>query len=88
MQMGAYPPGVTDAMIDYYFGDDGACCAMCEYYWSDGTCTKKEIRAEIDYANGMLGEMDIDEYNDLISTDAENWCDDFEWKDDQPDYDE
>ena len=87
LSMGDYPPGVNDAMIEKYFGDDGACCENC-YYYSCGTCSKKEDEledmSEEEYSE--LGEKEIAEYSVV---DADDYCDAFELKDDDEEpYDE
>ena len=78
MFYGDYPPGVTDAMIDAYFGDDGRCCANCTYYWSDGSCMRKENAVESNYTEEEIEAMSQAEYDELISTDKDDWCDEYE----------
>ena len=78
-----YPAGVTDAMIDKYFGDDGSCCEKCRYYLS-GTCTKKED----EYSAKELEDMTDEEYEEATHVDSDDYCDDFEWEDDEPEYDD
>lgn len=84
-----YPAGVTDEMIDKYFGDDGSCCAKCDnYYTCDSSCRLKENAITASEAESMTDE----EYEAVIHTDADDWCDRFEWKDEgedyEPDYDD
>ena len=66
-----YPAGVTDAMIDKYFGDDGSCCEKCRYYLS-GTCTKKED----EYSAKELEDMTDEEYESFApwSPEAKAFC--------------
>ena len=71
-----YPAGVTDEMIDRYFGDDGSCCEKCEHYLS-GDCSRKENALSVEEAEAMTDE----EYAEAIHVDADDYCDDFEWKD-------
>ena len=77
-----YPAGVTDEMIDYYFGDDGSCCKYCEHCYG-GTCDLKsdelEELPEEEYAE--LTEAERKHYADV---DDDDWCDQFEWKDEEP----
>lgn len=78
-----YPAGVTDEMIDYYFGDHGECCAKCENFYG-GTCTLKANRLTADEEEAMTQK----EYDDYITVEDDDYCDDFEWREEEPPYDE
>ena len=85
LQLGDYPPGVTDKTIYDYFGDNGECCKYCtHYYHCDSSCSLKErvITAEEE------DEMTNEEYEERIHTDPDDYCDDFEaeeedWREDR-----
>ena len=65
---GAYPPGVTGAMIDHYAGEDNKRrCENCLYF--DGTyCIREWNNADEDYLISERDEREPDDY-----------CDDYEW---------
>lgn len=71
---GAYPPGVTGADIDRYFGDDipdmyipDDCCEYCNEY--DGShCMKRWNNLDKSYYNP-----------DLDDKEPEDCCEDYEW---------
>ena len=85
LSMGGYPPGVTDADIDRYFGDDGSCCKYCWHYCNgDSSCSRKEYALSAEEQEQMTQE----EFDEAIHTDEDDYCDDFEWRDDEPEYEE
>ena len=86
LSMGDYPPGVNDAMIAKYFGDDGACCENC-YHYSGGTCSKKEEGLE-DMSEEEYSELSEKEIAEYSVVDADDYCDAFEWRDDDEELDE
>ena len=73
-----YPAGVTDALIEEYFGDHGCCCATCEHY-SGGACWKKENSLTAEEAEMMTQ----DEFDRYISVDTDDYCDEYDKKDDE-----
>ena len=78
-----YPAGVTDEMIAQYFGDDGSCCEKCAHYWHcDSSCRLKEDAITAEEEERMTEE----EYNDAIHVETYDWCDNFEWDIDEPEY--
>ena len=86
MTMGAYPPGVTDADIDRYFGvDEKACWKYCTNY-VDGSCFVKEHCVEADHTVEELEVMSQEEYDQMIATEEDDYCDDYECRDNS--YDE
>ena len=76
-----YPAGVTDEMIDKYFGGDGSCCNTCRYF-SNGVCSRKENDLE-DMADEEYDAMSEKEKDEFITVDKDDYCDDFDWKDDE-----
>ena len=77
-----YPAGVTDEMIDRYFGEGDACCKSCQYYRSsDCSCALKEEALENDLTAEELEDMTQNEYYKAISTAEDDYCDEFEYKD-------
>ena len=78
-----YPDDVTDEMIDEAFGDDGSCCKYCSHYFTcDSSCALKEWALETDIEKGDVEEMTDEEFQQAITVDEEDYCDDFEWRDD------
>ena len=73
-----YPAGVTDELIDRYFGEGNERCSNCEYHCSDGTCRMKENSLDDDYTEEDIENMTMDEYNRLITVDDDDCCDDWE----------
>lgn len=79
-----YPAGVTDEMIDAYFGDDGSCCEKCEHY-RNGTCCLKET--ELDDMNDAEYEaMTEAEKEAFAKVDKDDYCDNFEWPEEEEDW--
>ena len=67
---------------------DEPCCENCSYYYSDGTCRMKERVLESSHTVDELEAMTADEYNEAIATFEDDYCDDYEFRYDDPeDYD-
>ena len=82
---GDYPPGVTDAMIAEYFGDnDQRCCKNCiNYYKCDGECRLKWNKLE-DMPEDEYDAMTEKERKDFVEVPEDGFCDDYEYEDDGP----
>lgn len=71
-----YPAGVTDEMIEQYFGDDGSCCANCSHY-CDGYCSILEDKA----TKEELEQMEQADDFSPIMVDEDYCCDDYDYDD-------
>lgn len=65
---GAYPPGVTGAMIDKL--ENRCCCENCRFY-NGNYCTKEWNNADEEYCVPARDEKDSDDY-------CEDWDGDVE----------
>lgn len=75
-----YPDGVTDEMIEQYFGNN-ASCATC-YYFHNGLCQSREDKLVDDYSIEEIETMDDRQYQNLCGTDEDDYCDDYEYNED------